>query len=65
MDVTYSATVNNVEYAYFDEVEKLSNFGAQNGENIAQLVWAFFFYWAYCHDYANDVISIRMGCTLR
>ncbi|XP_073278061.1 UTP:RNA uridylyltransferase 1-like [Primulina huaijiensis] len=64
MDVTYSATVNNVEYAYFDKVEKLSNFGDQNGESIAQLVWAFFFYWAYCHDYANDVISIRMGCTL-
>ncbi|XP_073151856.1 UTP:RNA uridylyltransferase 1 isoform X2 [Henckelia pumila] len=64
MDVTYFATVNNVEYAYFDKVEKLSNFGAQNGESIAQLVWAFFFYWAYCHDYANDVISIRTGCTL-
>ncbi|KZV57619.1 hypothetical protein F511_03079 [Dorcoceras hygrometricum] len=64
MDATYSATVNNVEYAYFDKVEKLSNFGAQNGESIAQLVWGFFVYWAYCHDYANDVISIRMGCTL-
>ncbi|XP_073288640.1 UTP:RNA uridylyltransferase 1-like isoform X1 [Primulina huaijiensis] len=64
MDFTYSATVNNVEYTYFDKVENLSNFGALNGESIAQLVWAFFVYWAYCHDYANDVISIRMGCTL-
>ncbi|KAI3444645.1 hypothetical protein Pfo_001310 [Paulownia fortunei] len=64
MEITYFATVDNVECAYFDQVEKLHNFGSQNGESIAQLVWAFFHYWAYCHDYANDVISVRTGRTL-
>ncbi|GER57476.1 poly(A) polymerase cid [Striga asiatica] len=64
MVTTYFATVENVECAYFDQVEKLQNFGSHNGESIAQLVWAFFHYWAYCHDYANDVISVRTGSTL-
>ncbi|KAH6779808.1 hypothetical protein C2S52_011045 [Perilla frutescens var. hirtella] len=64
MQITYFVTVDDVKCAYFDQVEKLHNFGAQNGESIAQLVWAFFHYWAYCHDYANDVISVRMGSTL-
>lgn len=65
MQITYFVTVDDVECAYFDQVEKLQNFGSQNGESIAQLVWAFFHYWAYCHDYANDVISVRTGSTLR
>ncbi|KAK4418718.1 UTP:RNA uridylyltransferase 1 [Sesamum alatum] len=64
MEITYFTVVDNVECAYFDQVEKLRNFGSRNGESIAQLVWAFFHYWAYCHDYANDVISIRTGSTL-
>ncbi|KAM0030663.1 putative RNA uridylyltransferase [Helianthus debilis subsp. tardiflorus] len=61
MEVTYKVNVDNVECCYFDQVEKLQGFGSRNGESIAQLVWAFFNYWAYCHDYTNDVISIRMG----
>ncbi|KAL3814887.1 hypothetical protein ACJIZ3_016155 [Penstemon smallii] len=64
METTYFANVDNVECAYFDQVEKLHNYGSRNGESIAQLVWAFFHYWAYCHDYANDVISVRTGRTL-
>ncbi|KAL3616599.1 hypothetical protein CASFOL_039989 [Castilleja foliolosa] len=64
MDTTYFANVDNVECAYFDKVEKLHNYGSRNGESIAQLVWAFFHYWAYCHDYATDVISVRMGSTI-
>lgn len=63
MQVTYFVTVDGIECAYFDQVEKLPR--SQNGESIAQLVWAFFRYWAYCHDYANDVISVRTGSTLR
>ncbi|KAL0339384.1 UNVERIFIED_CONTAM: UTP:RNA uridylyltransferase 1 [Sesamum angustifolium] len=43
---------------------QLRNFGVRNGEGVAHLVWAFFRYWAYCHDYANDVISIRTSGTL-
>ncbi|CAI9784960.1 unnamed protein product [Fraxinus pennsylvanica] len=64
MDFTYCLTIDNVECAYFDQVEKLCDFGSRNRESIAQLVWAFFHYWAYFHDYANDVISVRSGCTL-
>lgn len=65
MQPTYSVTVDNIECAYFDKVEKLCGFGSHNGESLARLVWAFFNYWAYCHDYANDVISVRTGSILR
>jgi len=65
MEIAYAVTVENIECACFDQVEKLSGFGLHNGESIAQLVWAFFNYWAYCHDYTNDVISIRTGTVLR
>ncbi|XP_016436229.2 UTP:RNA uridylyltransferase 1-like [Nicotiana tabacum] len=64
MQPTYSVTVDNIECAYFDKVEKLCGFGSHNGESLARLVWAFFNYWAYCHDYANDVISVRTGSML-
>ncbi|XP_059651507.1 UTP:RNA uridylyltransferase 1 [Cornus florida] len=64
MERTYVVTVENVECAYFDQVEKLRNFGCRNRESIAQLVWAFFNYWAYIHDYTNDVISVRTGSIL-
>ncbi|KAL0411915.1 UNVERIFIED_CONTAM: UTP:RNA uridylyltransferase 1, partial [Sesamum latifolium] len=64
MRTTYFASLDNVECSYFDQVEKLRNFGARNGEGVAHLVWAFFHYWAYCHDYVNDVISVRTGGTL-
>lgn len=65
METTYSVTVDNVECSYFDQVEKLRDFSSHNKETIAQLVWAFFNYWAYCHDYTNAVISVRSGCLLR
>ncbi|OMO65456.1 PAP/25A-associated [Corchorus olitorius] len=61
METTYSVTVDDIECAYFDQVEKLRNFGSANKETVAQLVWAFFNYWAYGHDYANSVISVRTG----
>ncbi|GMI99054.1 UTP:RNA uridylyltransferase 1 [Hibiscus trionum] len=61
MEKTYNVTVDNIECAYFDKVEQLSNFGSPNKETIAQLVWGFFNYWAYGHDYANSVISVRTG----
>ncbi|KAK2972547.1 hypothetical protein RJ640_014271 [Escallonia rubra] len=64
MENTYAVTVDSTECAYFDQVEKLSGFGSHNRESIGQLVWAFFNYWAYCHDYANDVISVRTGSML-
>ncbi|GLT39492.1 hypothetical protein SLA2020_136800 [Shorea laevis] len=64
MEATYSVTVEDVECAFFDQVEKLRNFGSHNKETIAHLVWAFFSYWAYGHDYANSVISVREGSTI-
>ncbi|KAK4743526.1 hypothetical protein SAY87_001527 [Trapa incisa] len=64
MEPTYSVTVDDIECSYFDQVEKLQDFGTRNKETIAQLVWAFFNYWAYCHDYANAVISVRSGCLI-
>ncbi|KAF8380367.1 hypothetical protein HHK36_027852 [Tetracentron sinense] len=65
METTYAVTVDDIECSYFDRVENLRNFGSQNKESIAQLVWAFFDYWAYRHDYANAVISVRTGSIIR
>ncbi|CAL9765674.1 unnamed protein product [Musa acuminata subsp. burmannicoides] len=61
MDATYTVTVENTKCTYFDRVEKLHAFGARNKESIARLLWGFFHYWAYHHDYTDDVISIRTG----
>ncbi|EYU25710.1 hypothetical protein MIMGU_mgv1a026745mg, partial [Erythranthe guttata] len=61
MGTTYSTTAEDIECSYFDRVKELRNFGIRNRENLSQLVWAFFHYWAYCHDYVNDVISVRTG----
>ncbi|KAL0904883.1 hypothetical protein M5K25_027042 [Dendrobium thyrsiflorum] len=61
MEATCRVIANETECAYFDKVEKLKNFGARNKESITQLLWAFFHYWAYWHDYTNDVISVRTG----
>ncbi|TKY45725.1 Poly(A) RNA polymerase cid11 [Spatholobus suberectus] len=55
---TYHGTLSS--YA-----EKLGDFGHRNKETIAQLVWGFFYYWAYCHDYASAVISVRTGSIIR
>lgn len=65
MRITHYAMVDNVVCAYFDQVEDLVGFGSRNQESIGKLVWAFFNYWAYRHDYANDVISVRTGSTMR
>ncbi|XP_030457301.2 UTP:RNA uridylyltransferase 1 [Syzygium oleosum] len=64
MEATYAVTVDNIECAFFDKVEELCDFGSHNRETIAQLVWAFFHYWAYRHDYTNTVISVRTGSLL-
>lgn len=64
MESTYSVTVDDTYCSYFDQVDRLCNFGRNNKETIARLVWGFFYYWAYCHDYANTVISVRTGSIL-
>lgn len=54
-------SVGQWDCGYFDEVGELKGFGSNNKENLAELVWAFFEYWAWRHDYNNSVISVRTG----
>ena len=65
MEATYYVKVDENNCAYFDQVEKLNNYGAHNRDTISRLLWAFFHYWAYEHDYTRDVISIRTGRIIR
>ncbi|PIN15456.1 RNA uridylyltransferase [Handroanthus impetiginosus] len=59
METTFSKSVGTLWNVLISiKLEKLCNFGVGNGESIAQLVWGFFHYWAYCHDYENDVIPV-------
>jgi hypothetical protein len=46
------------------QVESLRGFGAPNRESLAQLVWAFFEYWAWRHNYSHDVVCVRLGTCL-
>ena len=46
------------------QIEALRGFGAVNCESLAQLVWAFFEYWAWRHNYSHDVVSVRLGACL-
>lgn len=61
MPATISQTVGEWEVKYFDTVSTLSQYGAKNTQSVAELVWEFFEYWAWRHDYSNSVISIRLG----
>ncbi|KAJ6851160.1 UTP:RNA uridylyltransferase 1 isoform X2 [Iris pallida] len=61
LEATCVVTIDGTRCAYFDQVDRLRNFGVQNNESIAGLLWGFFHYWAYYHDYMNDVISVRTG----
>ncbi|XP_052133909.1 uncharacterized protein LOC127752540 [Oryza glaberrima] len=61
MEPTYYVTVDNNICAYFDQVDKLNGFGAQCKDTLSRLLWGFFRYWAYAHNYTKDVISIRTG----
>uniref|UniRef100_A0A7N0ZS07 Uncharacterized protein n=1 Tax=Kalanchoe fedtschenkoi TaxID=63787 RepID=A0A7N0ZS07_KALFE len=63
MLATYTTTVNGIECAFFDRVDEICHFGSNN-ESLSQLVWGFFNYWAYHHDYENDVVSVRTGSML-
>uniref|UniRef100_A0A0C9RX88 RNA uridylyltransferase n=1 Tax=Wollemia nobilis TaxID=56998 RepID=A0A0C9RX88_9CONI len=61
MEATYQVTIGEIECTYYDKVDKLRNYGAENKETLGQLLSAFFDYWAFRHDYANSVISVRTG----
>eukprot|EP00884_Botryococcus_braunii_P014851 jgi/Botrbrau1/23367/Bobra.0051s0020.1 len=63
-DSYFSRMVGQWKCEYMDQVEKLQDFGAANKESLADLVWGFFEYWAWKHDYNNAVISVRTGSYL-
>lgn len=46
---------------YYDKVGNLVSFGTANKESLGELVWAFFEYWAWKHDYNTAVLSVRTG----
>ncbi|KAH9325826.1 hypothetical protein KI387_006004, partial [Taxus chinensis] len=61
MKSTYQVTIGEIVCAYYDKVNEFKHYGAGNKETLGQLLSAFFDYWAFRHDYANSVISVRTG----
>jgi predicted nucleotidyltransferase len=61
---TFSRRVRDWPCDFFDDVGALRGFGGENGQGLAALVWAFFEYWAWRHNYANGVVSVRTGGVL-
>jgi len=64
LPATFSATVGLWTAEFFDDTLALEGFGAENKQTLADLVWDFFEYWAWRHDYADGVISIRTGSVI-
>ena len=54
----------NGAHSFFDDVSALEGFGGENKQTLAQLVWDFFEYWAWRHDYNDGVVSIRTGSVI-
>ncbi len=46
---------------FADNLEELQGFGTDNTENLGDLVFHFFRFYAYEFDYRTDVVSIRVG----
>ena len=46
---------------YSDDPARFSAACSLNRESLAELLWAFFEYWSWHHDYANSVVSVRTG----
>ena len=61
---TVSVEVREWKAEFFDDVEALKGFGNENKQTLGELVWQFFEYWAWRHDYMSGVISIRTGSVL-
>lgn len=58
---TFRRTVGQWTCEFCDNVDSLRGFGSPNRESLAELVWAFFEYWAWRHNYSHDVVSVRVG----
>lgn len=46
---------------YSDDPARFSAACRLNRESLAELLWSFFAYWSWNHDYANSVVSVRTG----
>ncbi|KXZ54605.1 hypothetical protein GPECTOR_4g670 [Gonium pectorale] len=60
---TYDVTVGPWRCSYNDQLDELQDFGASNGESLAELLVAFFDHWAWRHDYNGAVVCVRTGGT--
>lgn len=62
---TYQFNVHGKQCSYYDRIERLEAehgfHSSHNQESLASLLFAFFDYWAWRHDYSNQVVSIRNG----
>ncbi|GAX84867.1 hypothetical protein CEUSTIGMA_g12288.t1 [Chlamydomonas eustigma] len=45
---------------FYDDIKSMVSFGSGNKECLAELLVAFFDYWAFRHDYPNMAVSIRI-----
>lgn len=46
---------------YSDDPARFSALCRRNSESLAELLYSFFEYWSWHHDYANSVVSVRTG----
>jgi DNA polymerase sigma len=58
---THRAEIRGWDCDFCDDIDALQGFGAANSEGLADLLWAFFEYWAWRHDYRGGVVSVRCG----
>jgi predicted nucleotidyltransferase len=63
LPATVKAQVGEWKVEYFDDIEHLKQHGfiSENHQSLAELVWEFFEFWAWLHDYPRDVVSVRLG----
>ena len=46
---------------YSDDPARFSQACSRNRESLSELLYAFFEYWSWHHDYASSVVSVRTG----
>ena len=61
---TVDRLVEGLRCAWCADAGRLARWGERNTESPAQLLAAFFGYWAFGHDYATAVASVRVGGNL-
>ena len=52
-------TVGHWKCDYYDK--PMPDFAKENKETLGELVWKFFEFWAWAHDFNNSVVSMRTG----